>query len=389
MSQNKIAQINKLPQNSGLKTRLVLQRKNARGQIVGPQNKQTPAQKPTVDLGIDSSINALKGSGHPLPDSVREFFEPRFVGDFTRVRVHTNERAATTVNALDARAFTVGHDVAFAAGQYSPGTTQGRELLGHELTHVMQQQEGRVKPTFQTGGLPINDEIGLESEADRMGKIFSRGNLSHPTPNLNSSPETLSSSPSSLQKKGDVAQFALPAIIAGLTAAEWIAIGALGYVMGQSAVAVPSGDVNYTFDEMEGTLLPGGGTDVPAYRTAHPSAQTSRATHHLAVWFGTEGSRKMGIKMGITFLYDQHAMGSVSIGILDTYDWPACGGNVIINFTPEALASGDRAQIRITANLSTTNFLGMNDTSGNAMFTLRADGDLSLTSTSMVWHEIG
>ena len=389
MSQKRIAQTNKLLQGSESITSNVLQRKYARGYKIDPQKTPTLFQRPGVDLGVESSINSLKGNGQPLPDSIRESFETRFGGDLTRVRIHTNERVATTVSSLNARAFTLGHDVAFAAGQYSLGTTQGRELLGHELTHVMQQQEGRVKQTSQTGGLSTNDESRLESEADQMGKIFSRGNLSHSPPSLNSSPRTISSPLSSLQKKGDVTQFALPAIIASMGAAEWIAIGALGYAMGQSAVGVPSGDVNYTFDEMEGSLLPGGGNDVPAYRTAHPNAQTYRATHHLAVWFGTEGSRKMGIKMGITFLFDQHAMGSVSIGILDTYDWPLWGGNVILNLTPEALASGDRAQVRVTANLSTKNTAGLSDRSSHAIFNLRADGDLSLLRQNRVWYEIG
>jgi hypothetical protein len=139
---------------------------------------------------------------------------------------------------------------------------------------------------------------------------------------------------------------------------------------------------------MKGTLLPGGGNDLPAYSAAHPNAQTYKGTHHLATWFGTEGDRKMGIKMGITFLYDDHAMGSVSIGILDTYDRLAWGGNVIVNLMPEAIASGDRAQVRVTVNLSTVNTL-IRDESGHAVFILRADGDFSLNRNNGVWYEIG
>lgn len=72
---------------------------------------------------------------------MRHYFEPRFGYDFSQVRVHTDAKAAESARAVNALAFTVGRDVAFGAGQYAPGTTEGKRLLAHELTHVVQQNQ--------------------------------------------------------------------------------------------------------------------------------------------------------------------------------------------------------------------------------------------------------
>ena len=75
----------------------------------------------------------------PLPKSERAFFEARFGEDFSAVRLHVGATAGAAALGFDARAFTLGSDIAFAPGEYAPGTTAGRRLLGHELTHVVQQ----------------------------------------------------------------------------------------------------------------------------------------------------------------------------------------------------------------------------------------------------------
>jgi len=82
---------------------------------------------------------AFAGGGRPLPEAMRSFFEPRFDADFSDVRVHTGLAADAAARSIDAEAFTVGTDVAFAKGNYDPGTTAGKRLLAHELTHVVQQ----------------------------------------------------------------------------------------------------------------------------------------------------------------------------------------------------------------------------------------------------------
>jgi hypothetical protein len=81
----------------------------------------------------------LRSPGQPLDVGTRAFMEPRFGRDFGQVRVHSDERAAESAQAVNALAYTVGRDIALASGQYKPETTQGRRLLAHELTHVVQQ----------------------------------------------------------------------------------------------------------------------------------------------------------------------------------------------------------------------------------------------------------
>jgi outer membrane protein OmpA-like peptidoglycan-associated protein len=92
-----------------------------------------------VSPDIASSIRAMKGRGASLSDSSRDFFEPRFESNFSEVRVHTNSQAVEAAGAVNAKAFTTGKDIFFAAGQYSPATHTGKRLLAHELTHVVQQ----------------------------------------------------------------------------------------------------------------------------------------------------------------------------------------------------------------------------------------------------------
>jgi hypothetical protein len=98
-----------------------------------------PAAGERAPLGDLPSLGFLGRGGLPLPPSVREQFEPRLGSDFGNVRVHTNATAAGAARSLNARAFTVGPDIAFAPGEFSPGTSRGRLLLAHELTHVLQQ----------------------------------------------------------------------------------------------------------------------------------------------------------------------------------------------------------------------------------------------------------
>ena len=83
--------------------------------------------------------DVLRSSGQPLDAHTRSFFESRFDHDFSRVRVHTDTRAAESAQAVNALAYTVGRDIVFGAGQYTPGTNAGQRLLAHELTHAAQQ----------------------------------------------------------------------------------------------------------------------------------------------------------------------------------------------------------------------------------------------------------
>ncbi len=98
-----------------------------------------------VDAGVEQDVNSLKGLGQPMPDGEREFFESRMGYDFGNVRLHTDGKAVQTARNLNARAYAVGTDIAFGQGEYAPGTTEGRRLMAHELTHVVQQGGAGLK----------------------------------------------------------------------------------------------------------------------------------------------------------------------------------------------------------------------------------------------------
>jgi len=96
---------------------------------------ETPSETPAIVHEV------LRSPGQPLDASTRAFMEPRFGHDFSQVRVHTNAKAVESARAVNALAYTVEKDVVFGAGQYEPATSEGRRLLAHELTHVVQQRQ--------------------------------------------------------------------------------------------------------------------------------------------------------------------------------------------------------------------------------------------------------
>ena len=113
---------------------------------------------------------STSGGGDRLPAETRAHMESAFGTDFSDVRVHQGGRTG----ALGALAYTQGADIHFAPGQYDPSSQSGRELLGHELTHVVQQRAGRVSlPQGKDGA--VNRDASLEAEADTLGARAARG----------------------------------------------------------------------------------------------------------------------------------------------------------------------------------------------------------------------
>ncbi len=92
-----------------------------------------------VDEAVESRIRALRGRGQPLHPTEKRFFESRFGRDFSRVRLHTDGQSQDLAKRVNAKAFAVGENIVFGRGYYQPGTRDGRELMAHELTHVVQQ----------------------------------------------------------------------------------------------------------------------------------------------------------------------------------------------------------------------------------------------------------
>ncbi|HBR77142.1 MAG TPA: hypothetical protein DEA78_26575, partial [Cyanobacteria bacterium UBA11159] len=90
--------------------------------------------------------------------------EKAFSTNFNNVRIHTGNQAKL----INAQAHTQGNNIHFAPGKYNPDSQSGQELLGHELTHVVQQKAGKVSVP-QGKSLPINADPALEAEADELG----------------------------------------------------------------------------------------------------------------------------------------------------------------------------------------------------------------------------
>jgi len=112
--------------------------------------------------GLDS--NSL---GRPLPKPLREKMERALGHDFSNIRVHEDNSAAS----IGALAYTRGNDIHFMPNVCQPNSISGQKLIGHELTHIIQQRQGRVMPTTQANGLPINNNSTLEHEADSKGTL--------------------------------------------------------------------------------------------------------------------------------------------------------------------------------------------------------------------------
>lgn len=105
------------------------------------QRSSAQAISPPVPLIVGG---VLRSPGAPLDAATRAFMEPRFGFDFSKVKVHTDAKAMESALRLNASAYCVGLDIAFASGHYAPWADKGQHLLAHELTHVIQQQNSSV-----------------------------------------------------------------------------------------------------------------------------------------------------------------------------------------------------------------------------------------------------
>lgn len=110
-------------------------------------------------------IQAQLGHGRALDGGVKSRMESAFGYDFSQVRVHTDSKADELSGGLSARAFTIGSDVAFAGGEYKPGTLIGDALLAHELAHVVQQDgaTAATAPKDETGDTRLEEEADLSA----------------------------------------------------------------------------------------------------------------------------------------------------------------------------------------------------------------------------------
>jgi hypothetical protein len=133
---------------------------------------EDPGRGFALPTGVGSGFPWLEGRGNPLPDKERRFFERRLGVELGRVRIHANRASDRATEAINARAFACGNDIAFRRGEYNTGTRSGLKLLAHEIVHVRQQSDRAGH------GIPPSDFFVQREEAARRRTSGVRGSLS-------------------------------------------------------------------------------------------------------------------------------------------------------------------------------------------------------------------
>lgn len=195
-----------------------------------------------VGSGIESRLDSLRGSGHPLPGDVRTDMEQRFGADFSGVRIHNDGESAQLNRALSAQAFTQGRDIYMGEGQYNPGSASGKQLLAHELTHVIQQG---AAPAAWTERVPLSPapevqrperargENGVTGPDDTDADYHTRGESRATIPQHVASSRA-EGAPAALQRQDWMTGAAIGATLGGLVGGVGGAIvgGVIGGVAG-------------------------------------------------------------------------------------------------------------------------------------------------------------
>jgi hypothetical protein len=125
----------------------------------------------TVDDAIARAIQSKRGSGQGLPDAARRDMEGTLGDDFADVRVHTDAEADGLNKAVQAEAFTTGTDIFFRSGRYDPASDDGRKLLAHELTHVVQQRGAPPAADMRVSSPDDASERQASAVADHAGGV--------------------------------------------------------------------------------------------------------------------------------------------------------------------------------------------------------------------------
>lgn len=123
-----------------------------------------------VSQQMESQLSQLQGGGRQMPEGLRNMMESGFGQDFSQVRLHTDSEAASMSSSIHAKAFTLGNDIYFNRGQFSPETTEGQRLVAHELTHVVQGSRKVVGRWLW----PWEDS---ESEEEKNRKAMAKRNM--------------------------------------------------------------------------------------------------------------------------------------------------------------------------------------------------------------------
>jgi hypothetical protein len=201
------------------------------------------ARKPSTASGGTAAVSetssqvhpVLSSEGQPLDAETQAFMEPRFGHDFSKVRIHADERAAESARSLNALAYTVGQDIVFGEGQYAPGTSVGKRLLAHELTHTLQQQPAEE----------INRTAGAEPALTVSGPLVQReADVAEPDSTEESTTET--SEESTTETSKSIADMTPTERLVAALKQAWIHLGpelsnAIKSMMSEEALATAIG----------------------------------------------------------------------------------------------------------------------------------------------------
>lgn len=148
----------------------LVQQETEQRQYAEKPGQNPPPFTPPAEPPMDPEQN---GSGANAGAGLMAKMEASFGTTFDDVKLHVDSPEA---QAIQAKAFARGNEVHFAPGQFNPHSQGGQELMGHELAHIVQQRQGRVQANAtHAKGLAVNDDRGLEGEADQMGRLAAAG----------------------------------------------------------------------------------------------------------------------------------------------------------------------------------------------------------------------
>ncbi|MGC9506092.1 eCIS core domain-containing protein [Baaleninema sp.] len=254
------------PQTTPVRPKLQL-RGNANPSQASPQFEQT--------------LNRRKGQGQPLAKETREFMESRFGTDFSGVRVHTDGEAAQLNKEVGAKAFTHGRDIFFNSGRYNPGSSSGKELLAHELTHTIQQTGNTLQPKSRSRDRAKSNKIqpqflttipSVQRREDRESEAVSPATAAPKTETPSSreppSPSAATSATQTAEASGKPQTAALPSQETAQPATP--SGGETSKMAGETAASPTQ------------TAQGGGGTAAPASADADPAFQAVVADSEAA-----------------------------------------------------------------------------------------------------------
>ena len=259
-----------------------------------PAERHKRLQAKPVESGVPGTtaappivLDVLRSPGRPLDPATRVYMEPRFGHDFSRVRIHSDAAAEQSARELNARAYTVGHNIVFDKGRFAPGTVEGRQLLAHELTHTM-QQEGSGR--FDAGGFEFDGaddplEQQAKSAAERVdgtGVIPSSTRASGVR--IQRSPQTPPATPSGIESRLDIVVRTGGAVEPRLN--EIVRTGgpvpAETRVIGAAIVDVEGYTGPKEMRAISGAATDTLGKGAPVYHAASPTSRTLSATRGIS-----------------------------------------------------------------------------------------------------------